>query len=477
MCGPLLWPLLPLIFERRPGWADAAAVTGTPCSFHPPECWSERRAAILALLRWVLCTMRRSGPEGGKNPPEWEDRACCVKDQEWVNWGRFARVEKDMPDPVAIVGIHQSRYQAQRDDVTLEELIFDGSTRVLEDLGLTIADVDGVVTAASDLVDGRVISSMVTSGPAGAYMKDYTNLSSSGEHALTLAYMRTLAGQFQTTLVMSWSKCSETKVPLTEDLGMDPFYQRGLGMDGLAAAAMQADAYRTRWSVPDRAVAQVTAGNRANALNNPLAHLREPVTADQVLASPVVAWPLHEMEVPPYSDGVCAMVVASDARAAELCAHPAWIKGAGWASDTYWLGDRDPSELASLKAAASQAYAMAGITDPVREIDVAEIHDLTAYHQLMACEALRFCDEGEAAILAESGTTSPDGDLPINPSGGVLSSNPVFASGLVRTAEAALQVMGCAGPRQVRGVEVALAHATHGLAGQGNTVFILGREA
>ncbi len=376
-----------------------------------------------------------------------------------------------MSERVAVVGVSQVGYASAITDRTLEELIFEAASGALADARLAWRDLDAVVIGASDLVDGRVISSMVTAGPAGGYMKDLLAVASSAEHAFVLAYLRLAAGVGDTALVAGWSKCSEAPIPQVEQLSLDPFYRRHVGMDGLVAAALQAAAYRDRYRVPEAAAAGVVVKNRANGARNPHAERRLPVTADDVLASPLVAWPLKALETPPLSDGACAFVLARGERAGALRRPAAWVRGLGWASDTYW---REPEDLVSsraLAAAAERAYRMAGVRAPRREIGVAEVYDVTPYHELMAYEGLGFCGPGEGARFVG------DGQVSVNPSGGLLCANPFFASGLVRVAEAALQVMGRAGGHQVEGVRRAVAHGASGLAGQAHTVVVLEGEA
>lgn len=113
--------------------------------------------------------------------------------------------------------------------------------------------------------------------------------------------------------------------------------------------------------------------------------------------------------------------------------------------------------MRTLRDAAQSAYAQAGITAPLRDFDVAEIYEPASYAELAWYEALGFCEEGSAGRLIEEGVTSMDGELPVNPSGGVLSANPVGASGVIRVAEASAQLMGRAGDRQVPGARTALA--------------------
>ena len=375
-----------------------------------------------------------------------------------------------MSERVAVVSVSQVGYSAGISDRTLEELIFEAASSALADAGVAWAELDSVVTAASDLVDGRVISAMVTSGPAGGYMKDVITVASSGEHALVLAYLRLSAGLFDTSLVLAWSKCSEAPLPLVERLSLDPFYRRHLGMDGLVAAALQASVYRQRFGLPAEAAARVAVKNRANGVRNPYAERRQGVTREEVLASPVVVWPLRALETPPLSDGVCALVLARAGRASALSRPAAWIRGMGWASETYWREPEALAESEALAVAAKRAYRMAGVHVPRREIAVAEVFDLTPYHELMAYEGLGFCGLGEGHRIAD------DLEVVVNPSGGVLCANPSFASGLVRMAEAALQVMGRAGERQVAGARTALAHGASGLGGQAHTVVIFGGE-
>jgi len=374
-------------------------------------------------------------------------------------------------DRVAVVGVSQVGYASAITDRNLEELIFEAASGALADARLAWRDLDAVVIGASDLVDGRVISSMVTAGPAGGYMKDLLAVASSAEHAFVLAYLRLAAGVGDTALVAGWSKCSEAPIPQVEQLSLDPFYRRHVGMDGLVAAALQAAAYRDRYRVPEDAAARVVVKNRANGTRNPHAERRQRVTADDVLASPLVAWPLKALETPPLSDGACALVLARGERAGALTRPAAWVRGLGWASDTYWREPEDLVNSRALAAAAERAYRMAGVQAPRREIGVAEVYDVTPYHELMAYEGLGFCGPGEGARFVG------DGQVSVNPSGGLLCANPFFASGLVRVAEAVLQVTGRAGGHQVEGARRAVAHGASGLAGQAHTVVVLEGEA
>jgi len=161
----------------------------------------------------------------------------------------------------------------------------------------------------------------------------------------------------------------------------------------------------------------------------------------------------------PQSDGACALVVAAEGVAQRLCPRPAWVRAAVTRHDQPYLGDHDRRLLTmrSLRDAAKTAYAQAGVSDPLTDLDVAEIYEPVTYAELAWYEALGFCPEGEAGRLIDEGVTELGGQLPVNPSGGVLSSNPVGASGVIRVAEAARQIHGRAGAHQVPDVDLALA--------------------
>jgi len=383
-----------------------------------------------------------------------------------------------MGNKVAIIGIAQSKYVENRSD-SLAEVIFDVCYRALQDARLNINDIESVTLGAHDMVDGRGITTMLTAAPAGAYLKDEIRVAEDGAFAAALACLRILSGEFTNSLVVSWSKCSECDpgtLNTVANLSYDPFFYRPFALNDVISYAIQAQQYKLKYGITDEQAARVVVKNRANALNNELSHLKSAVTIEDVLKSSPSSTPLKKLDLPPWSDGACAMVIANEGLARKMKKQSAWVKGFGWSNDTYYSGDKELSKLESLSAAASKAYKMAGISNPSKELDVAEIHDITSYQELMEYEALGFCPEGMGGKYIQSGATSMTGDIPVNPSGGCLSTNPYTAVGLIRVAEAALQVTGRAGNHQVPGVKTALAHGISGLSAQSNCVFILSKN-
>jgi acetyl-CoA C-acetyltransferase len=380
-----------------------------------------------------------------------------------------------MGNSVGVVGVYQTPYKEAYSETTLEELIFRATGHLLEEAGVSLGDLSNIVTASSDATDGRAISNMLTSGPAGSYLKNSMNLSSASEHAFLLATMQIMSGVQDLTLVISWSKPSESPMDAVERVNSEPYFTRPLGLNMNISYALQAAAYQHAYEPDKDSISQVVIKNRQNGLENPLAHVHETPTVDQIREAAPLYWPLTEYEVPPYSDGVCALLLSSEERAESFDSPVAWVKGLGWATDSYWMGGRDLTKLSSLETAAKKAYERAGIEEPLEQLDLAELHETSSYNEVMQYEALGFADYGEGEKLLDEEVTFREGKLPVNLSGGALCSNPPFASGLIRFAEAALQVTDRADARQVQGAKMALATAQQGFASQGATVACLER--
>jgi acetyl-CoA C-acetyltransferase len=255
----------------------------------------------------------------------------------------------------------------------------------------------------------------------------------------------------------------------------DPFYQRPLGLNETMAAAFQMRLYLEKSGVGLDHCGRVAAKNLGNALRNPYADRKGPYTVDEILGSEPVVDPLTDLMVGPKSEGFVAVLLASEKKARKMCDRPVWIEGYGCAVDTYTLGDRDLT-AGQLPNAARQAYKQAGVDKPAQDVDLAEITEPYAYMELMWAEQLGLCEPGQAVKMLDKGVFDIDGDLPVNPSGGTLATNPYVSRGLARTAECVLQMRGQAGEHQVdKNVKRALAHGTHGPAGACHAVAVLGR--
>ena len=354
--------------------------------------------------------------------------------------------------------------------------IFKVSKEVLDKAGITRDDVGTVISASSDVFHGGVSCANSYYWDAGAaFLKNGSRQDGESLFAFIYAVMRILSGGYDSALVLGLCKGSENpEDDMLTHFFTDPFYQRQLGLNETVAAALQKREYMDRYGITEEQCAGVVVKNLENALRNPYAHIKKKVKIDDVLASNVVMDPLRSMECAPKSEGIIAMLLAKEDLAKKLTDKPVWFKGYGSSIDSFYLGDRDLLE-GQLKNAAKRAYDAAGIKDPRKEIDVAEVCEPYAFQEMLWCEDLGFCERGEGGKLLESGATQMNGDIPVNPSGGVLAMNPYVSRGLYRLAEGFLQVRSQAGERQLdKQVNTALAHSTHGFAGQCHAVAIIG---
>lgn len=389
-----------------------------------------------------------------------------------------------MPRRVAIVGVGLTRCSSWRRDVAYPELVYEATSAALQDAGITPDDVDAVVYGSMDPFDGVNapekwnVDACAAAGMLGKpYLKISTGGTTGGSTALA-AYYHVASGLYDAVMAVASQRVGETlEAQLVLNTAVDPVYERGFGAGAITIAAIQACRHMQAYGTTEEDLALVSARNHENALNNPYAHLRIKISPEDALASAMLSWPLRLSDCCPSSDGACAIIFASEDSARRLAERPAWIRGAGQITDNYFTGDRPWYEdWDSLAMLARRVYRLAKIDDPLRELDVAELYNAFTIQEILEYEALGFCEKGRGAELVRQGITAMGGALPVCPSGGVLSTNPIGASGLIRVAEAALQVMNKADRRQVPDVKTALAHAWGATIGF-HTLMILDREA
>ncbi|HEY5532604.1 MAG TPA: thiolase family protein [Candidatus Anoxymicrobiaceae bacterium] len=375
---------------------------------------------------------------------------------------------------VAVIGVGQTKYSAGKRE-TFHELVFDVATKALKDAGISVKDIDNVVSVSSDFWDGRTISSMAISDASGAFGKDISTVEGDGTFGVLYGMMRILSGSFGTTMVVAHHKGTESNMNGITNTSFDPLVERKLGLDAVSSAALQARRYMTTSGGSEEQFAMVSVKNHGNAMNNPFAMLPMEITVEDVMASRMLATPLKKLDCSPVTDGAAAVVLAAERNAKKFTTNKkrVWLNGVGHCSDAYRLGDRDLADTRALKQAAKMAFDMAGVTRD--DIDVAEVYDAFSYMEPLWLEGLGFCEDGMGPEMTERGTFNMDGALPVNPSGGRLSANPVQVAGLAAFIECVLQIRGEAGKRQVKKAEKALAQGINGMCGQSHCVWILGK--
>jgi acetyl-CoA C-acetyltransferase len=389
-----------------------------------------------------------------------------------------------MSERVGIVAVAQTKYSANRADVIEGELVYEAVGQVLKETGLKFAKdvtgsgafgIDATVTCSQDHWDGRTISNCNVMSYVGSHHSDEDKVAEDALNAVYTAFARVLSGHQDVVLVAAHCKESQADKWGVENTALDPVFLRVLGLDFLSSAAMQARRYMYKYGITPEQCARVVVKNRGNAKKNPFAQEPLDITTANVLGSQVLASPIRELDMKPTSDGACAMILATEKKANKLCSKPIWIKGVSNCYETHYLGDRDLAECDALVKAAKKAYSMAGITDPRKQVSLAEISEEYSYQELLWMEGLGLCERGEGGKFIDSGVTQLGGKLPVNPSGGMLSGNPTVVAGMTRIAEGVLQLRGEAGERQVPGAKVALAHGFTGVCGALQGVMILGK--
>ncbi|WP_433328575.1 thiolase domain-containing protein [Spirillospora sp. CA-294931] len=383
-----------------------------------------------------------------------------------------------MGEPCAIVGVGQTAYKTKRLDVSMAGLLREAARRALDDAELTWNDIDAVVIGkAPDLFEGVMMPEAYLADALGAagkpVMRVHTAGSVGGSTAIVAASL-IQAGVHDRVLTVAWEKQSESNA--TWALTVNTPFATSLVVGAGGYFAPHIRAYIRRSGAPEHIGTLVSVKDRRNALKNPYAHLRIPgISREMVESTPMLWEPIRYLDTCPSSDGACAMVLASD-RAARAAPHrPAWVHGTAMRSEPIFFAGRETVNPRGGVDCAADVYRQAGIADPRRELDCAEVYVPFSWYEPMWLENLGFCGEGEGWKLTESGATALDGDIPWNASGGVLSSNPIGASGMIRFAEAALQVSGRAGEHQVDGAKRALGHA-YGGGAQFFAMWIVGDE-
>ncbi len=383
-----------------------------------------------------------------------------------------------MAKRVGIVAVAQTKFAPSRRDVNMPELANEVIQAVLAETGLQFGEhgtgIDSSTLVCDDIMDGRTLGDMEHQAILGGNYNDSLRIPQDGVQAIIYSAATIMGGHDDVILVVGVTKESLNRSRNTvSNFGVEPIFTRPLGIDYLSAAGMQAMYYLNKNGISREQCAKVVVKNRKNAAKNPVAQARTPVTVEEVLKAKMLAAPIGELDAYPVTDGAVAMILAVEDKAKRLTKTPVWITGMGFARDVHELGGRDLAACESLTEAAKQAYRMAGITDPKKEIDLVELTEEYSYQELLWSEGLGLCPRGGGGKLIDSGKTELNGQLPINASGGLLSGVPLNVAGLSRTAEAVLQLRGEAGDRQVAGARTAVAQGISGPAGQLQSLLLL----
>ena len=379
----------------------------------------------------------------------------------------------------AVVGVADEVSPSGVIDVPLRELEARVITDALTDAGLSLRDVDGLCTCTGGaLMHSVELAEYLGIAPT---FTDATQTGGAGyglyvEHAAAAI----AAGLAETVVVVYASTPRAARKRGEKGLGVFATPERlewetpfGV-MLPISAYALAANRHMATYGTTAEQLAQIAVDTRAWASRNPRAHLRDPITVDDVLGSGFLAEPVHKLECCLVTDGAAAVVVTSAERARSLAKPPAYVLGAASAASHAMISQMPDLTTTPGAVSGPAAFAIAGLTPS--QIDVVQLYDSFTITVLLALEDLGFCAKGEGGAFVGDGALAPGGTLPGQTSGGGLAYTHPGAFGAFLLVEATRQLRGECGDRQVAGAQTALAHGTGGVLSATSTV-ILGTEA
>ena len=380
---------------------------------------------------------------------------------------------------IAVLGVGQTKYRSTRGDVSIAGLVREAAYRALEDAQLGWGDIDAVVIGkAPDFFEGVMMPELYLADALGCVGKPmlrvHTAGSVGGSTALVAASL-VQARIHRRVLTLGFEKQSESNATWALSLPQPFSVSANAGAGGYFSPIIRQ--YMARSGAPDLIGCMVAFKDRQNALLNPYAHLHQhDLTFEKVVESPMLWDPIRYSAPCPSSDGACAMVLGDEVAGDAATGPVAWVHGTAMRSEANNFPGRDEVNPQASRDCAADVFRQAGITDPRTQVDVVEVYVPFSWYEPMWLESLGFAEPDNGWRMVEDGSTSLDGgDLPVNASGGVLSSNPIGASGMIRFAEAAMQVRGMAGEHQVDGARTALGHA-YGGGAQYFAMWVVGSE-
>jgi len=380
----------------------------------------------------------------------------------------------------AIAGVGESTVGLVPGRSTLE-LQTDAARAAASDAGLTLHDIDGLITVPVSVEAWSVPCAVVAShlGLTPRYLSTLNLAGASGAAMIHHAALAIASGEATTVLcvagqnLLSSAKHTDPVKAMAESGVAHPQLEIPYGPLVPSLYALIAQRHMHEFGTKPSQLAEVAAAIRSHAALNPGAHKREPISVDDVLASRMVSSPLHVFDCSLVSDGACAVIVTSAERATDLRRKPVRLLGQGYGLSHSYIGEHRNMTTTGAVQSGEQAFRSAGLERS--DVDVAQIYDCFTITVIVELEDLGFCRKGEGGSFVEGGRIRLTGELPVTTHGGLLSyAHPGFAGGFFHVVEAVRQLRGEAGARQVEDAEVALVHGNGGVASVHCTL-LLGR--
>lgn len=367
-----------------------------------------------------------------------------------------------MKDKVAIIGVGCTKF-GDLFEQSYEDMVVDAAHAAFTDAGIEADRIDAAWLGTYSPYGGHGKASVSLADALRLYGKPITrveNFCATGTDAFRNAAMAVASGMHDVVLVLGAEKLKNRPMRGLSSEGEHPYQTDGLTAPGIFA--MAATRYLHQFNVGREALARVAVKNHDNGSKNSKAHFQMRITDDQALKAPMVAWPFGLFDCCPTTDGAAAAILCRADMAKQFRDDYILLKGVGLAvtSGRPWFDSAfDYVGFAATQSAAQAAYKMAGIADPAREIDLAEVHDCFTWTEITNYEDLGFCRKGEGAHFVMEGRSALGGDMPVNTSGGLKSfGHPIGASGVRMIYEVVTQLRGEAEARQIDKAELGLVH-------------------
>ena len=392
---------------------------------------------------------------------------------------------------VGIIGVGITPFKPRYIDKTYFELAYDATKLALEDANKNGAEINhkdiqsAVYGIYNELFERQFMPDIFINSYLGLNDKPGVRVATGGAtggYTVRTAYAEVASGLSDLNLCLGVEKCADcydeqTGASTPEVLNSiaystDMTYEYPMGVNAASSYVSMVNAHFEEYGNPtEEQMALVSVKNHGNAMNNPKAQSPMKITVDDVLNSRIICYPFKLLDCCLYSEASAALILASEEKVKELkVENPIWITGVGAANADCFIGNReDMGRLYSNIHAAKAAYIMAGLEyEKIKsQIDLAELHDAFSGQEVISYEELGFVSFGEGGKWIESGGPLMDGEVPCNPSGGLIGcGHAVGATGIMSTGEAALQLREDAGKHQVKTIENGRA-ISHSIGGPG----------
>ena len=364
-------------------------------------------------------------------------------------------------EKVCVLGAGSTKYG--RLDDSISDITIQASVDAIESAGIEPKEIKaGYISNVFGVADKQVHLGPVVMSNLGISERPSLSIESacgSGSVAFREAFTNVAGGFYDAVLVTGVEKVTHTGTEWTTtyfSYCSDFFYEGGAGASFPGLFASIARAYLNEFKATEEDFAEVAVKNHDNGLLNPKAHLRKKITVDDVMKSAVVASPLKLYDCCPFSDGASSVILCNESFAKEHNKDYIQVIGSGRGGSSAALQDRKHlTTIPSTKIAAEAAYKMAGVTP--KDIDFAEVHDCFTIAEIIDTEDLGFFEKGQGVQAVREGQTKRNGQIPINPSGGLKSKgHPIGATGVGQVVEVYDQLTGKAGERTVKDAKIGL---------------------